>query len=156
MACSRSLVIVALSLVLLQGAQGLGHGHKLSAAMEEEMQAFDQAGAALESQGYKAFLSAASTSARSTRDAERQNSLDDLVARDRSFDVQVSDDFAAKVDDEWDTVSLRELAKEHWEGIKSKLSPKQAAPAANPEPTAQKPQASLRNLLMSAGHAQAA
>mmetsp|Transcript_34779 Transcript_34779/g.94195 ORF Transcript_34779/g.94195 Transcript_34779/m.94195 type:complete len:169 (-) Transcript_34779:51-557(-) len=166
MACARSAVVLALLLSLVHSTQALTN------LMQEELKAFDQSGAMLNAEGYKAFLSAASTSARSRHDVERQSSLDALVAQDRSFDVQVSDDFAAKVDEEWDSVSLRELAKEHWEEMRPPAKSQQKAeapkaPAEAPKPQADvpKPEAeaqaesagerpgSLRNLLMSAGHA---
>mmetsp|Transcript_83251 Transcript_83251/g.231007 ORF Transcript_83251/g.231007 Transcript_83251/m.231007 type:complete len:163 (-) Transcript_83251:95-583(-) len=142
-----------------QGARADLKSGRRSQSMDEEFRAFDAAGASLDTQGWQSFLSASSRSARSAHDSARQSSLDAQIAQERALDIAVSDDFAEKLDEQAQTPSLRELAREHWAGIQLPASQKAAKPpqrtAAEPPksmPQAEHPpQASLRTLLMSAG-----
>mmetsp|Transcript_29478 Transcript_29478/g.84387 ORF Transcript_29478/g.84387 Transcript_29478/m.84387 type:complete len:152 (-) Transcript_29478:61-516(-) len=122
---------------------GLRGARRAEAGTWEDFQAFDAASSAVDEQGWNAFLSAATSSARSQRDSERQSRLDAELQDSRALEVSISDDFAAKVSEQEGTPSLRDLAKEHWDGIR----------AAQHEETNQHVQGSLRDLLKSAGKA---
>merc|ERR1719401_2213792 len=66
-------------------------------------------------------------SARSSQDVARQSLLDQAIAQERSFDISISDEFAAKVDEQPQVPSLRQLAQEHWNAIDKKSLTQEAA-----------------------------
>merc|ERR1719401_2186698 len=71
-------------------------------------------------------------SARSSQDVARQSLLDQAIAQERSFDISISDEFAAKVDEQPQVPSLRQLAQEHWNAIgKKSLTQEVAQTTAN-------------------------
>mmetsp|Transcript_102316 Transcript_102316/g.318720 ORF Transcript_102316/g.318720 Transcript_102316/m.318720 type:complete len:179 (+) Transcript_102316:94-630(+) len=124
---------------------------RASSKAYEEFKAFDSASVDL--QGWNAFLAAATSSARSSRDTDRQRHLDAEVKSARSLDVSISDDFADLVGAQAAVPSLRELAKEHWNGIKP-AQVQQKAKVQTPKPDAPKtPPAQVSEVQRPEGHA---
>uniref|UniRef100_A0A7S4QAE9 Uncharacterized protein n=1 Tax=Alexandrium monilatum TaxID=311494 RepID=A0A7S4QAE9_9DINO len=160
MAAVSRTATIALSLALFSGALGietrgtLAHTNQLT----EEAKAFEESGQMLNAEGWRAFLGASSRSARSTRDRSRHADVEEQVEEERSSDVSVSDHFASNVEEQSDMPTLRQLAQEHWAGLRVAKSEKPTAAtkaaaqrAAPPPQAAQVPVSSLRNLLVSAG-----
>merc|ERR1719512_5308 len=123
-------VLAPLLLVHVPGARA--GGQTMADQLTEEFRAFDEGATTLDSQGFSAFVQAAGRAARSRVDQQRQMDLDEAITEERSLDVSVSDEFAARVDEQEGVTSLRDLAKEHWAGAapqRSQLKVKREQPA---------------------------
>mmetsp|Transcript_41661 Transcript_41661/g.82460 ORF Transcript_41661/g.82460 Transcript_41661/m.82460 type:complete len:160 (+) Transcript_41661:88-567(+) len=155
MSCMRQLHGLVVGMILLLGADvalAINANAEAAAAarLREEARAFEEGGATLDAQGWKAFMDVSANSAHSDR--HRQDNTDEAIAEARSIDFAISDEFAQKLYDQSGTPSLRELAQEHWAGIKPE-TPQQAAKVLQVQQHAPQQRAvgGLRNLLMSAG-----
>mmetsp|Transcript_9671 Transcript_9671/g.28543 ORF Transcript_9671/g.28543 Transcript_9671/m.28543 type:complete len:171 (-) Transcript_9671:76-588(-) len=135
--------------------RGQGRGTVLS-SLAEEVKAFESGAGTMDTEGWKAFLATSAHSARSALDQTRTQGTESAVSQDRSYEVSLSDHFAGKIEENNEFPTLRQLAKEHWDGLSTKPKaakaldakvppppPAQAAPGAGP--------GSLRSLLRSAG-----
>eukprot|EP00411_Alexandrium_monilatum_P123375 CAMPEP_0175646238 /NCGR_PEP_ID=MMETSP0097-20121207/7221_1 /TAXON_ID=311494 /ORGANISM="Alexandrium monilatum, Strain CCMP3105" /LENGTH=163 /DNA_ID=CAMNT_0016952135 /DNA_START=89 /DNA_END=580 /DNA_ORIENTATION=+ len=157
-ALSRTATLV-LGLALFSGALGIETRGDVAhtSQLTEEAKGFEESGQMLNAEGWRAFLGAASQSARSTRDRSRHADVEQEVEEERSSDISVSDHFASIVEEQSDMPTLRQLAQEHWAGLRvaksEKPTPvKAGAQKATPRPpTAQGTVNSLRSLLVSAG-----
>mmetsp|Transcript_73875 Transcript_73875/g.171361 ORF Transcript_73875/g.171361 Transcript_73875/m.171361 type:complete len:156 (+) Transcript_73875:70-537(+) len=140
-------LVFAISVVAEKAAvRGAGTGHSSArASLAEEVKAFESSAATLDTEGWSAFLESSSHSARSEHDRSRQRGLDDRVSVERSVDISVSDHFANNVAEQSDMPTLRQLAKQHWDGLGA---PTQQDAKDQQQPA---PKPSLRHLLMSAG-----
>uniref|UniRef100_A0A7S0AGV1 Uncharacterized protein n=1 Tax=Pyrodinium bahamense TaxID=73915 RepID=A0A7S0AGV1_9DINO len=156
MVCGCRFSVLALTLQFLRAAEvesaaarsaSAGKGRASARRLAEEFKAFESAAASLDAAGWRAFLDTASRSARSERDRRRQSGLDERVSMDRSIDISVSDHFASNIQEEDEMPTLRQLAKQHWEGLVHPQQPK--SQQLQNQQAGSKP--SLRNVLRNAG-----
>mmetsp|Transcript_77559 Transcript_77559/g.179812 ORF Transcript_77559/g.179812 Transcript_77559/m.179812 type:complete len:151 (-) Transcript_77559:58-510(-) len=147
------LCIVAVATPVLAGAISS------SRLLDEEARAFESTGALIDSEGFRAFVDTAAHGARSQHDAARQHSLDEAIATQRSFDISISDEWASRLDEQQDVVSLHELAQQQWAGAGTgRAKQQQRQPQPPLTQLLQQPQrqreagakGSLRSLLLSA------
>merc|ERR1719330_866899 len=120
--------------------------------LHEESKAFETGAASLDAAGWAEFMATSKHSAHSEHDKQRQTDLDDAIDEARSTDITIQDFFGEKVAENDGSPSLRDLAKEHWAGIKGPVHAAQKGETAQHSQAGHqqnpKPVTGLRSLLM--------